>query len=260
MKFHIQPQSVGSAHFQHVPWLLPGFVVISLLVHGSTLLFPIKPILQLPEQRFGATVISTVLAPAKNTPAAPSSHTAIPPTQAKIEKAKPFHAEAPARISQQPNILATEKTTHAITTIANRALPVAQPTIARASVEHASREISENPESKESPTTQESLTRQLTQQRNYLLGELQNRLKQYLTYPLRARKRGWQGEVTVAFYIKEGGLLNNIRLTKSSGYSVLDRSALSAIGKLKHVDLPDRLGRLQAMEMKLPVSYQLHEG
>jgi len=97
-------------------------------------------------------------------------------------------------------------------------------------------------------------------QRNYLLGELQNRLSRYLTYPLRARRRGWQGEVRVAFHINEQGQLNHVRLARSSGYPLLDHSAVTAISKLKHIALPNTLGRPQAMELQLPVRYELREG
>ena len=110
------------------------------------------------------------------------------------------------------------------------------------------------------PTSNESLANQLEKQRNYLLGELQSRLNHYLVYPIRARKRGWQGEVMIAFHVNTHGQLNNVRLEKSSGYSLLDRSAITAIDKLGHITLPERLGPLQAMELLLPVSYQLHEG
>lgn len=64
----------------------------------------------------------------------------------------------------------------------------------------------------------------------------------------------------IAFDINVGGQLNNVRLAQTSGYSVLDRSAVNAINKLEKIYLPDTLGRLQAMELKLPVRYQLHEG
>ena len=110
-----------------------------------------------------------------------------------------------------------------------------------------------------SSPTSESAASQLDKQRNYLLGELQSRLNRYLVYPIRARKRGWQGQVIVSFNINERGQLNNVRLAKSSGYSLLDRSAITAIAKLENIALPNFMGRLQAMELQLPVRYELRE-
>lgn len=116
----------------------------------------------------------------------------------------------------------------------------------------------------DSDATRDSLDtrrqKQTSAQRNYLLGEVQNRLSRYLTYPQRARRRGWQGEVMVAFQINTRGMLNNVHLAKSSGYSLLDQSAIAAISKLEKITLPEKLKPLQAMELLLPVSYQLREG
>jgi TonB family protein len=48
-------------------------------------------------------------------------------------------------------------------------------------------------------------------------------------YPLKAARKGWQGKVRLAFVIYKNGYITNIKVLKSSGYSILDRSVIKAI-------------------------------
>ena len=102
-------------------------------------------------------------------------------------------------------------------------------------------------------------------QRNFLLGQIHDQLSRHLNYPQRARRLGWQGEVLIAFHINREGQLGNIRLAHSSGYTLLDRSAMAAMHKVKTISpltqsgLPHQPG-WQAMDLQLPVVYQLREG
>ncbi|HEX19564.1 MAG TPA: energy transducer TonB [Acidiferrobacteraceae bacterium] len=83
---------------------------------------------------------------------------------------------------------------------------------------------------------------------NYLLGQLRTSLSRHLSYPALARKQGWQGIVTVGLRIEADGLLKRIRIRQSSGYNVLDDSAINSLRKIKklrteerHFDRPHRL-------------------
>ncbi len=83
---------------------------------------------------------------------------------------------------------------------------------------------------------------------NYLLGQLRTSLSRHLIYPALARKQGWQGIVTVALRIESDGLLKRIQIRQSSGYNVLDDSALNSLRKIKrlrteeqYTDRPHRL-------------------
>lgn len=99
-------------------------------------------------------------------------------------------------------------------------------------------------------------------QRNFLLGEIQHRLSEHLSYPTRAQRRGWQGEVMVGFHVDKQGFLHNIHLTQTSGYSLLDNATLSAIGKVINIPLSLWFKNNQETEfhpiaLQLPVKYRL---
>jgi TonB family protein len=113
-------------------------------------------------------------------------------------------------------------------------------------------------------TAQESIStisREVAQ-RNFLLGEIQHRLSEYLSYPTRAQRRGWQGEVMVGFHVDRQGFLHNIHLTQTSGYSLLDNATLSAIGKVINIPLSlwfkdNHETEFHPIALQLPVQYRL---
>jgi len=99
-------------------------------------------------------------------------------------------------------------------------------------------------------------------QRNFLLGEIHHRLSEYLSYPTRAQRRGWQGEVMVGFHVDKQGFLHNIHLTQTSGYSLLDSATLSAIGKVINIPLSswfknNHKTEFHPIALQLPVQYRL---
>jgi len=51
------------------------------------------------------------------------------------------------------------------------------------------------------------------------------------TYPARARRMGWQGEVVCVLSIGADGSVLDVRVERSSGYALLDESALDALRK-----------------------------
>lgn len=82
---------------------------------------------------------------------------------------------------------------------------------------------------------------------------MQQVLSEHFRYPLLAQRRGWQGEVILAFRLEVDGRILNARIAQSSGYGVLDRAALRAL---------DKVGRLQhnghhAFTLEVPVIYRL---
>lgn len=82
---------------------------------------------------------------------------------------------------------------------------------------------------------------------------LQQELARHFSYPLLARKRGWEGEVLLAFRLEADGRIVDARIARSSGHGVLDRAALTALGKVKRVPS----GSLRGVAMQLPVIYRL---
>lgn len=66
----------------------------------------------------------------------------------------------------------------------------------------------------------------------YLKGNyeyIKKRVRQYLVYNPQAKRMGIQGMVTVAFTIQQDGRVRDVAVSKSSGHSLLDESALEAV-------------------------------
>lgn len=84
-------------------------------------------------------------------------------------------------------------------------------------------------------------------------------LTRRFAYPALARRRGWQGTVLLALTVKPSGALDRIHVARSSGYELLDRSAVDT---MRHVDRIAQAGRWlggQTLELQLPVVYRLTE-
>lgn len=93
--------------------------------------------------------------------------------------------------------------------------------------------------------------------REQLRGRLQSALIAHFDYPLVARRRGWEGVVRVGLRVEADGQLTRLRVIDSSGHALLDRAALSSLGRVGR--LPDVMDWLQGrrFDMVLPVRYQL---
>jgi protein TonB len=92
---------------------------------------------------------------------------------------------------------------------------------------------------------------------NYLLGALNSELARYLTYPPLARERGWQGTVVVGVGIAPGGLLYNMRLVKSSGFSLLDQASLASLRMIKTLPVTATFDWGGPVEVILPIQFHL---
>lgn len=75
-------------------------------------------------------------------------------------------------------------------------------------------------------------------------------------YPLIGRKRGYQGTVTLEVLVNREGRVEDLRLSASSGYSVLDQAALTSV-KMWLFDPGTRGGEKVDMWVKVPVRFQL---
>jgi len=75
-------------------------------------------------------------------------------------------------------------------------------------------------------------------------------------YPLIGRKRGYQGTVTLEVLVSREGRVEDMRLSTSSGYSVLDQAALTSV-KTWFFDPGTRGGEKVDMWVKVPVRFQL---
>lgn len=92
---------------------------------------------------------------------------------------------------------------------------------------------------------------------NQLLGELRTHLSRYLTYPPLARSHGWEGTVLLSLRVESDGQLDKIRLERSSGYAVLDNSALNSLKRIGNLVEARVWLEGQSIDMQLPVIYKL---
>jgi len=79
-----------------------------------------------------------------------------------------------------------------------------------------------------------------------------DRLRRSVSYPYRARQKGWEGKVVVAFRLTRDGQAQDVRVVTSSGYALLDDSALAAVQRAAPFSPP-----LRDTELILPVVYAL---
>jgi len=76
-------------------------------------------------------------------------------------------------------------------------------------------------------------------------------------YPKRAKRRSQQGKVTVSFSVRHSGVINNIRIIKSSNSTALDNAAVQAI-KQSSKKLPFLRGmHKQSLTLSLTLNYIL---
>jgi protein TonB len=71
-----------------------------------------------------------------------------------------------------------------------------------------------------------------------------------------ARKRGYQGTVTIEVLVDRQGRVADLRLSNSSGYAVLDQAALLSV-KTWLFDPGARGGEKVEMWVKVPVRFRL---
>jgi protein TonB len=92
----------------------------------------------------------------------------------------------------------------------------------------------------------------------YIRGSLSAFVNGHLSYPLAARREHQEGVVVLRLRLDEGGRLLAVRLGRSSGFPILDRSALSTVQDLSQFPAPpETIPWDAARELPLPVTYVL---
>lgn len=82
-------------------------------------------------------------------------------------------------------------------------------------------------------------------------------LARHFEYPSLARRRGWQGMVLLSVMLKPDGVLEHVRVSQSSGYDVLDRSAMDTMRRVGHIAEAKHWLNGQGLELLLPIVYRL---
>ncbi|WP_321276064.1 energy transducer TonB [Thiomicrorhabdus indica] len=93
------------------------------------------------------------------------------------------------------------------------------------------------------------------------LSELRRQIMRYAqdSYPRRAKRRHWEGEVVVSFVLNRDGTISNVTLVNSSQREILDKAALSIFTeqmKKRFKAFPPEIQR-QNWNISVPVNYHL---
>ena len=88
---------------------------------------------------------------------------------------------------------------------------------------------------------------------SYKIGSKKN---PHPSYPLLARKRGWEGRVILQADIDKKGNVVNIKIKESSGFEVLDNESIKTLRKWKFS--PAKQGDKFIEDIvEIPIRYQL---
>jgi protein TonB len=76
-------------------------------------------------------------------------------------------------------------------------------------------------------------------------------------YPRHARRKGYEGNVIIEVLVDEKGNVSDLKIFKSSGYEILDRSALSAVEKWLFKPGTSN-GKAMKMWVRVPIRFKLN--
>jgi protein TonB len=76
-------------------------------------------------------------------------------------------------------------------------------------------------------------------------------------YPRSARRKGHEGTVILEVFVDETGRVKNLKVFKSSGYDILDKTAVSSVQKWLF-EPGTRNGKAAEMWVRIPVRFQLN--
>jgi TonB family protein len=86
---------------------------------------------------------------------------------------------------------------------------------------------------------------------------LQKFLQENLVYPPEAKEKGIEGKVDISFVVKEDGSISEVKVTKSSGNSLLDKEAVRVIKIMPKWEQSER--RPVRMRFQLPIEFSLKD-
>ncbi len=222
------------------------FLAMSLAIHALLLMayHPALPeighaghVVQLSVERAGSHSTATAADTSTGTP----EKTAEPAAETKAAAA-PVPAPAPARHSTGPG----RKTA---------AIPAKPKTTTAADANHAARTpVSASPSvtaGSPQPSPRESAA--------HLRRSVLELFSRRLDYPAIARRKGWQGTVTLRLLIEPDGRISRLEVDRTSGYPVLDRAAVESL-QLASVPRAEQWLHGHALELLVPVEYRLVSG
>lgn len=176
---------------------------------------------------------------------------AAPPTSRAREPSPPRPRPPRARVIAKP---LTPNPPQAAATPAASVSSVAGASLAPANLPAAPASVAEKPieprGTVETTVARESLQAHVEA---LLLADLARRFE----YPVLARRHGWQGLVLLALTVKPNGALEHVHIRESSGYAVLDRSAVDTMRRIEKLTNVEQRLNGRALELLLPIVYRL---
>lgn len=95
--------------------------------------------------------------------------------------------------------------------------------------------------------------------RNYL-ALIRQRIEKFKKYPLSARMKQLEGEVTIGFVLKSGGEAQQLAVRKSSGREILDQAALTAVREASPLPPPPAALLPGMRNMEITIVFTLARG
>ena len=86
---------------------------------------------------------------------------------------------------------------------------------------------------------------------------LKRHIEKYREYPLMARKSGREGTCSVSCVLGRDGSVRDVRITRSSGHEILDRSALRAVRSVGRFPAVPREIEGDEVSFDVPISFSL---
>lgn len=171
----------------------------------------------------------------------------LPPAviEHKEPEPEPYHPPEPANIAQTP----------AKQPVPKEAVPSPPPVVSQ-----NQRNVS-NPDTvphmqktnvAPAPQPARNKQRALHKYRKANFAYIQKGIQQQIKYPRIARRMGWEGKVVVEFIICEDGQVTDVHIVESSGFSALDKNAVTTIKKAAPFPAPTFPAKLI-----VPVVYRL---
>lgn len=231
---------------------LMSFIGLSIAVHGLLFLIKDQPGAISEPMLLGNQMLSVSLNVNNETATPISSDTNIDNDDI---------SKSPQRVTQNPVASTDNESSNHIISVQQPNSVSATKIIASSDAEKLPTKQSaakpDNTITKHQPFATSQGTVETTAQVNFLLGEIHHQLSQYMHYPTRARRRGWEGSVLIGFNVDRQGFLQNIHLSRTSGYSLLDNAALSAVKKVNHLPVSKWGHYFHPIALQLPVVYRL---
>lgn len=247
--------------------LLSGGVHLSLLMAGVPAIAPLEPAANRVGISLSATLLPTAQTTALVSPPEPGRvRTAATSVHAPTSSAAPIEAmaaEASKPVPKRPSPstpVAAAKPPHPVrrtraqtdsTEISAPDTPAERSTelveTAAFDSQHATLDVSRDPSDA-----------QISQWQSHLQAQLTERMQNKFRYPLLARRRGWQGVVRLRFVVTSRGQITGVELASSSGYQLLDDSALKSAEQIRELPVAFEAATTVApLRVEIPVRFLL---